>query len=600
MNTKLKALVAVLVTGVLVNFQTLAQDNEIGMKALDAEKYCLAQETFEKIAGTNPGQGNYYLGQMHLRMGKPDLAKAAFEKGLAADPKALVNKVGIGAATLAKGDRAAGMAILDEIIKTTKAKDLDVLVAAAEACTGYLDANKMKPTYPTTDPAKAIEWIELAKALAIKNKVPARAEFGLIKGDALLVKGEAGPAVSGYEDATSINANMGKAYLRIANIYWGGRNLEQATKYFQNAIDLDADYAPAFREFAKLYFWAKQYKPAAKFMDLFVEKMGKCASDEQRLVATKYSFVAGNNEKVKKDLEDLRGSNEPTIWRMDGWSAFRTGDYPRAAQSMTKFFELAPQKAELDDYKYLGNSLMKVTPTDTAKAVATLEKAAELDTVENGYRDIAKMYQGAKRYLDAAAYFDKSIKRDGKRSSINDMVTMGLMYYNTALGIRPAGADSLNMLARKRDMFKKSIPAFEQAVVKDSNYVASYRYIAGANYYQYSQIESLENGYGIPYYEKFVSKIEKGDDKMKADNKAPLLTAYKILGSYQVLNKKDNAKAIEYMDKVLAIDPNDERTKKQRDELANPTPTPPPAPAPVAKPAPAAKTPAKAPAKKGK
>jgi tetratricopeptide (TPR) repeat protein len=594
---KVKSFVVAFFATILVSGAVLAQDNEIGLKAMNAEKYCLARSIFEKIATTNPTMGNYYLGQMSLQMGKPDEAKLFFDKGVAADAKNNLNKVGQAAVMIAKGDLNAGKAAIDELLKLTKNKDVEVLLAAGKVYTGYMGvSDKMKPLYKA-DPAEAIRLADLAKDALSKGKLNPRQEVGLIKGDANLIKGEAGPAVSGFEEAISVNPGAGEAHVKIAKIYWGGRNFDAATRAFQNALDSAPDYAPASREFSGLYMFARGYKPAAKFMNAYIEKLGECATADDILESAKYDFIAGDNESVKTKLAKFENSTEPVVARMRGWSAYRTGDFKLAADNLDKFFKAAPQKAQLDDYRYFGQSLLKTTPADTARAVINLEKAAELDTVDNGYREIAKIYQAAKKNMEAAAYYEKSIKRDGARPSMNDMVSMGLMFYNQALGIKPKGADSLNMLTARRENFKKSIPSFERAIQKDSNYIAGYRYLGGATYYQYSQMEALENGLSMPYYEKYTRKVEAGDQKTKDDNKSQLVFAYRVLASYNVLTKKDNAKALEYYTKIVTLIPEDPNATTAIKDLT----APPPPPAKTAtKPAAGAKPAPKAPAKKGK
>ena len=65
----------------------------------------------------------------------------------------------------------------------------------------------------------------------------------------------------------------------------------------------------------------------------------------------------------------------------------------------------------------------------------------------------------------------------------------------------------------------------------------------------------------------------------KTDYKRYLITSYKALAGFSLL-KKDDAKAKEYFNKVLELDPNDESVKKA---LEGPKETPAPAkPAPKA------------------
>jgi tetratricopeptide (TPR) repeat protein len=190
----------------------------------------------------------YYL----LRTRQPDLAKAAFEKGFAVDPKNQLNKVGLGAVALAKGDRAGAKLAMDEAVKNSKGKDVNVLFRAGEAYSGYVAIDSLKSTYKATDPAEAIRLLDMAVALMLKNKQEI-ADVYMAKGDAFFTKGESGAAVSAYEDAVRVNPNNAKAIAKIGKIYWGGKNLPLAQENFKKAIELDPDYAPAVHEYAELH-----------------------------------------------------------------------------------------------------------------------------------------------------------------------------------------------------------------------------------------------------------------------------------------------------------------------------------------------------------
>ena len=590
MNIRSKSWLVAFAASAFVYSQAFAQDIATGLKQLDGNQACLAKETFEKLATSAPSADNqFYLGYYHLRTKQPDLAKEAFDKGLAADPKNPLNKVGIGAVALAKGDRTVAQTTFAEVLKATKNKNIDVLQRISEAYTGYVVIDSLKPIYKTTDPAEAIRLADLAVALMLKSGAKNQ-EVYMSKGDAFYLKGEAGPAVSAYEDAINVNPSLGKAFAKIAKLYWGGRNLELAQTNFKKAIEVDSEYSPANKEYAELFFYVRQYKPASRYMDAYIEKLGACVTDDELLRSAQFNFVAEEFAKVNTKIAKVMSSGRTNdiLYRMQGWAAYKENQYQKAIENLKKFIQLAPQKAIDNDYRYLGNAMLRITPVDTAAAIVNLEKAAEMDTVDNGYKEIAAFYNGAKNYEKAIEYYEKVIKRE-KKASLQDFVNLALPYYNVANRIFPSGADSLAMRQKKRDYFMKADELYKQMLERKPDYLYAHAQRAKANYYAYTREEAMSNGLAIPLMENYVKLVEEDKAPMDDAKKTNLKSFYQILGAYSVITLKDDAKAKEWFTKLITLDPGN----KVADEFLNPKPETPSAPA-----APAAKAPAKAPVKK--
>lgn len=587
MNIRFKSWLVAFAASAFVYGQTSAQDVATGLKQLDGNQACLAKETFEKLAAATPTADNqFYLGYYYLRTKQPDLAKAAFEKGLAADPKSKenLNKVGMGAVALAQGDRTGAQTIFAEVLKATKNKNVAVLQRISEAYTGYVVIDSMKPIYKTTDPAQSIALADIAIALMLKGGEKNQ-EVYMSKGDAFYIKGEAGPAVSAYEDAINVTPSLGKAFAKVAKIYWGGRNYDLAQTNFKKAIEVDPDYAPANKEYAELYFYVRQYKPASRYMDAYVEKIGACASDDEVLRSAQFNFVAEEFSKVNAKITKVMSSGRTSdvLYRMQGWAAYKENQYEKAIENLNKFLQQAPQKAIDNDYRYLGNAMLRISPADTAAAIANLEKAAEMDTVDNGYKEIAAFYNAAKDYEKAITYYQKVIARE-KTPSLQDYVNLSLPLYNVANRTFASGPDSLALREKKRNYFLAADSLYMKMIERKPDYLYAHGQRAKANYFAYTREEAMTNGIAIPLMENYIklASAVPMEDAIKANFKL----FYQVLGAYSVITLKDEAKAKEWFTKLLEIDP----TNKVANDFLNPPP--PPAPEP------AAKTPAKAPVKK--
>ncbi|MCP1383655.1 tetratricopeptide repeat protein [Runella salmonicolor] len=583
MNIRFKSWLVAFAASAFVYSQTSAQDIATGLKQLDGNQACLAKETFEKLATATPSADNqFYLGYYYLRTKQPDLAKAAFEKGLAADPKSKenLNKVGMGAVALAQGDRTGAQTIFAEVLKATKNKNVNVLQRISEAYTGYVVIDSMKPIYKTTDPAKAVELADIAIALMLKGG-DKNQEVYMAKGDAFYIKGEAGPAVSAYEDAINVTPGLGKAFAKVAKIYWGGRNYELAQTNFKKAIEVDPNYAPANKEYAELYFYVRQYKQASRYMDAYIEKIGACASDDEVLRSAQFNFVAEEFSKVNSKIAKVMSSGRTSdvLYRMMGWAAYKENQYEKAIENLNKFLKQAPQKAIDNDYRYLGNAMLRISPADTAAAVANLEKAAEMDTVDNGYKEIAAFYNAAKDYEKAIVYYKKVIARE-KTPGLQDYVNLSLPLYNVANRTFASGPDSLALREKKRNYFLAADSLYMKMIERKPDYLYAHGQRAKANYFAYTREEAMTNGIAIPLMENYIKLASAApmDDAIKANFKL----FYQVLGAYSVITLKDEAKAKEWFTKLLEIDP----SNKVANDFLNP-------PAPEQPAQPAAKPPVK-------
>lgn len=578
MNIRFKSWLVAFAASAFVYGQTSAQDVATGLKQLDGNQACLAKETFEKLAAATPSADNqFYLGYYYLRTKQPDLAKAAFEKGLAADPKSKdnLNKVGMGAVALAQGDRTGAQTIFAEVLKATKNKNVGILQRISEAYTGYVVIDSMKPIYKTTDPAQSIALADIAIALMLKGGEKNQ-EVYMSKGDAFFIKGEAGPAVSAYEDAINVTPSLGKAFAKVAKIYWGGRNYDLAQTNFKKAIEVDPDYAPANKEYAELYFYVRQYKPASRYMDAYVEKIGTCASDDEVLRSAQFNFVAEEFSKVNAKITKVMSSGRTSdvLYRMQGWAAYKENQYEKAIENLNKFLQQAPQKAIDNDYRYLGNAMLRISPADTAAAIANLEKAAEMDTIDNGYKEIAAFYNAAKDYEKAITYYQKVIARE-KTPSLQDYVNLSLPLYNVANRTFASGPDSLALREKKRNYFLAADSLYMKMIERKPDYLYAHGQRAKANYFAYTREEAMTNGIAIPLMENYIklASAVPMEDAIKANFKL----FYQVLGAYSVITLKDEAKAKEWFTKLLEIDP----ANKVANDFLNPPP--PPAPEPAAK-----------------
>jgi len=562
MNNQKKSLMTILFVGAAMTTQVYAQDVQKGLEDLEAERFTKAGQTFTQLANSSPSADNqFYLGYYYLKTGQLDQAKAAFEKGVAADGKNQLNNVGLAGVALMKGDRATGKTLIDNAVGATKSKNQDVLIRAGEMLT---------LSEKTNDPAEAIRLLTIADEKDKKNE---NAEIEMALGDAYFLKNDGGNAISKYENALAMKPNLAEANYKIGRLYLRGKNYTKAQEYFKLAIQNDPEFAPTYLAYADALANSRSYKSAAQNYDLYVQKSG--TTDPERLLdVARYRFLAQDYQGATSYLDQLKGKvNNPIMDRMYGWAYYGLNQPQQSVDALSKFISSAPDKVIYDDYKYLGRAYGMVnTPQADSLSIVYLEKAAPLDTTENLYRDIAKKYYDMKKYNKSADYYGKVVSTD-KKPLNNDYLYQGLANYQYGFRVgrdsTEAPMDTAQIRMARQMYFMRADSAFGKMAAKieadtaaTSKYPLAYYYEGQSNYYAFPSAVSLARGTAVPYYEKFIEQATaETDQKAKDSYKKPLITSYKFLASYYG-SKNDDAKAKEYFNKVLELDPNDADVQK--------------------------------------
>ncbi|UFH55138.1 tetratricopeptide repeat protein [Spirosoma sp. KNUC1025] len=582
MNNQKKSLFTFLFVGTTLAAPLMAQDLPTALKDIEAERYPKAEQTLTQLVSSSPNAENqFYLGYLYLRSGQLDKAKAAFDKGAAADGKNQLNNVGLAGVALAKKDRATAKSLIDNAVNQTKSKNQDVLIRAGEMYTLSDQAN---------DPAEALRLLQIADEKDKKNE---NAEIEMLMGDAYFLKNDGGNAITKYENALTVDPKLAEANYKIGRLYLRGKNYTKAQDYFKQAIQTDAEFAPTYRAYADALANSRAYKSAAQNYEMYIQKSGT-KDPELLLDVARYKFLAQDYQGAISYLDQLKGKiNNPIIDRMYGWAYSALGKNNESVESLNRFISTAPQKVMADDYKYLGRAYGQLgTPEGDSMSVVNLEKAAPMDTTENLYREIGEKFYKTKKYDKAADYYAKTIAND-KKPQNNDYLWLGLSNYQYAPRIgrdsTAAPMDTAQIRQLKEQYYLRADSAFAQMAQKieadGKKYPLAYYYRAGANYYAYPNDKEKAASLATPLYLKFIEQAAAPDSSDKTDYKRYLITSYKALAGFSLM-KKDDTKAKEYFDKVLELDPNDESVKKALE-------------GPKAAPAPAAPKPGpKAPAKK--
>lgn len=483
----------------------------------------------------------YFLGLGYIMAGDLDKAIATFEKGISADDKNPLPVAGKGHVKLLQKKTAEGKALLTEAADMGRKKTANQLEAVGRA---YLSDSKF-----LLDAIAALE-----KAKSIDGGDP---EVHMLLGDAYLAQNQGGQSVTSYERAASADQTWAAPLYKIAKVYQRSRNNEVVMDYLQRAVKVDPNFAPAYKELGGAYYLQKKADMAVDAYEKYLQ-----ISETPGEAKFQYAFfliMAKDYEKAnaifKEVLNDENAS--PTAYKFYALSLLEQKKYDEARNVFEKYFKIAkPEDIKGSDYAGYGKLLLEVKEDSLANEM--FAKGIALDTAnqEIEVRELhAKTLYQRKKYDQAAQAYEDLLKVKTQAempTSAYDMFYMGHSYY-------------LN------DQYMEADSAFTKLSELQPNSTLGYLYAAKAR----AQYDSTgEAGVAVPMYEKFVELAAEDPEK----NKKELIDAYDYLGQFALhrsTNEKEGlTKATDFFQKILKLDPNNERAKEFMDavrEMNSPT-----------------------------
>lgn len=561
---KAKSLLSVIVLAMISMFQGFAQTDPIqsGQFLIKEQQYNKAVDAL--LNAPESTQKNELLGEAYFKLGKADLALAAFQKA-AADPLSFNATCGLAAIDLKNGDKAKAMAAFDKVIKSNK-KNNAAYVSVVNYC--------MAQAVPDT--ALARKYLTLA--LAVSYKTPA---FHVLSGDINYASEKFGPAANDYERAYFYDAKYAEAYRKVGVIYTHAKSYKQALDAFNSGIAIDPSQILIYKNLGDLYYMFGKYADAEAAYKTYIDRAESNIDDTERYAFT--LFYTKKYQEASALLDQLIGKSksETIIYRLKGYMANEQKDYASSISYLEKFFAgHDPSRFMISDYSYYARSLGNVGGKDSL-AMITYEKAISMDTTAVDLLDeLAKIYSRNKMQDQAIATYRHLIANGKDAASMN--FNIGREYYFKGDAIRFVYTSKLaenknestpaldSMKVTMNNEFMNAKAAFEESAKLSPNFATTYLYIGRIQ--SILDQESLTTG-AKESYEKAMAILEAGDAQK---NKKPLMECYRSLGSYYYLNSERakgaeanqlKATSISFFEKILAIDPADAQAKSVLDVL---------------------------------
>jgi tetratricopeptide (TPR) repeat protein len=532
---------SVLLFSISLKAQTIDQAKSL----LYYERYKSARAAFEKLVAANPNDVDavYWLGQTMI---SPDDktakdvsdAKALYQKTLLANSNSALLLAGIGHIELLEGKDQDARNHFETAISISQGKSVPVLNAV-----GFANVNAKNG-----DAAYAIEKLKLAIAAVKKMNDP---DVYVNLGDAYKKTGDGGQAQIAYEAALALNPKYARASYRIGKIYQtqGATQEEIYMRYYNEAIAKDPAYAPVYENLYNLYYTTDVPK-SAQYLDKFLAN----TDDNPRNCYLRASILYAQAlfaDAVKKADECIGSSSTPypKLFGIKAYAYNKLNDSINAKASFEKYFQLADTSIiGMGDYSTYASLLLKFPGNDSI-AGTYVDKAVALDTLEANkvtyLKAMAANYEAQKKFKEAADWYAKVVNVKKAPGKV-DMYNAGYNYFRT--GKYDAAINIFTLYSQKYPE-----DAFGYYMVAKSKWgIDSLMAQAAAN----------------ADFEKTITVGMTDSVKYKPQ----IIGSYKYFVAYYANIKKDNATAIEYCDKILALDPSDTEAINNKAALSAPAP----------------------------
>lgn len=528
-----------------------AQDIEQAKKAIDAEQFEKAKTILKSLLQAKPSNGtaSFLLGNVYMSQKELDSAKIFYQKGITGSDGAKLNYIGLGQLDLEAKNQTAAQSNFDIAIKDAKRKDATVPTYIARA---YM--NISKPDYKN-----AITILERAKIDSPQN-----ADLLLALGDAYYLENKQNEAYSSYRSAFQIDPTMLRAKMQLGVLLKGAKSYDLAINSFNEVIAINPNYGPVYRELAETYYKWGRNKPskASENMQLAISNYDKYMSMTDYSLASRmrradFLVLLKNWPELEKEANKMIELDKvnPRIYRYLAYSAFENGNVDVALKSLESFISNPNSKVIAKDYIYLAEIKFKkaiaadgltMDPTLYSSGLVDLKKALELEPLATeDLNDIGKKLFSKKFYKEAAPIFELGTKNTEDKNYVDDNIYYGLsvLYGNSKKDVK---ADPIEL--------KNADAALDKVIVAAPSYQDAFLYKARINRLAENEDSIIKN------YESYIAKLTEKGELANATHKTKIVESYNNLAASYA--NKDKAKAIEYFNKTLAIDPtNDYATK---------------------------------------
>lgn len=502
---------------------SFAQTMADGIQHLENENFGAALKTFKKLAIANPKDPlpHYYIGEVQYQLDDTKEARLAYEKGLDLSSRCDECHIGLAKLDWEMGKSAEAKKHFDAALKgNSKNAKIQSLVGTA-----YL-YNK------NPDASKALEYISKARDLD-----PKLSSYWIYLGDAYLVSGDLGQAMTSYETAVEKDKNNPETYVKMARIWSSATNYDLAIEKLEEVIRLKPNYAIAYKDLYELYIRNRKFDKVVPILEKYVALTGTDVDAKVRLVKFLCYSAKDYNKAIDEGKKILESHPEQyTVHRWLAWSYFENGEYNNSLENSQKLFlaidqDTSKRKLFESDLEFAAKASIKLNNMEEAENY--FSKLMEMNPSRSTeiYGILAKANYDAKNYPRAEFWYLKKSEKEG-------LSTTELLY--------------LGLSQKFQQKYPEADTTFSIVLQKSPSYEYGWLQRADINH----KMDTAETKLFLakPYYDKYIELASAAADK----NKNNLIEAYIYMVVYFAKNA-DYQTAKSYCSMVLSLDPEESR-----------------------------------------
>lgn len=522
MKLKLSILILLLPALTSVNAQTLKEVKT----HIYYQRYETAKQTLQALInkGNEASEVWYWLSEIYLKEKKVNEAyktllniPSNILEQAAAKKKNPLLFIGWAHVLLDSGLVNDGHSQMEDILKLSKYRDTEVLLAAAKANIQSKNGD--------------IKWaVELlGEAIKRDKKNP---EIYTALGDAYKKIIDGTNAIRYYDKALDVDPSYAEAMYKKGLIYITQNNTEVYIDRFSKAYNMDTAYAPAIYQLYWHYF-RKNNTMAKKMLTAYVRHSDRSPehdymSADLQYVAGEYSNAINIARGIIHDYKEIK----PRLYKLIAYSYAELKDSSLSLHYMKEYFARQDLKETVSkDYELMAK-LHESQSSDKSAVIDWLKKALVMETDKKQQLQYMITLADMQKELgnrEREAIWREKVYNNKKSPTNLDIYKWGVALYSAEDYVK---ADSVFA------MYEQKYP----------DQIYGYLWRARSN----ALIDTtMEKGLAIPHYMNLV-KVALKDS---ISNKANLLSAYAYLGTYEANIKKDYPASLNYFNSILQIDP---------------------------------------------
>jgi len=498
-----------------------AQSITDAQKLLHYERFDGAARLLQKELQTDPNNPEtwWLLTQVYVHKHRIPALKDTLQAMPAAIRQQPMSLCAFGQLALEERKKDSAANFFEQALTHTKEKDPVVMLAIATA-------------HQLADSGNAQYAIDLLDKAIKRDKH--NADLYVALGNAYRKLADGGQSFKAYQDALTQDPKCVEAMYRTGKIFVSQENPEMYLKYFNQAVATDSSYAPAWYELY-YYYYFRDVNKAMECLDHYVASTDPGPNNDYLITDLLYSSrkYQAAIDRARQLIATQGRITEPRLYKLIAYSYKELHDSTKALDYMKQYFrEQNDTGFVVKDYSTMGEIYESLGQTDSAVIYLTKAGNMEKDSLLriDYAKKLAGLYKKQKDYSNEALWLGKYYVGNTKATNL-DLFNWGLAHY----------------MAKEYPLADSVFGLYE---TKYPDQCFGYYWRARSD----AAIDTaMATGMAVPNYTKII-EID-GKDTTNKTNRKHLIEAYGYIAAYKANSQKDYAGAIDYFERLLALDP---------------------------------------------